>query len=125
MTQDTITSRKNQAKKRQVKLRVAAGAAVPASNTISKLAARAATVKQSARLSRRMQPTRSPKAKDTAGTANDVEVQRDTRRLRRLTRQTTKMETEVHQAMTVMDAESGKLLNYKHLMRHPKHKYKW
>ena len=35
------------------------------------------------------------------------------------------MESEVHQAMAVMDAESGKLLNYKQLMRHPKYKGKW
>ena len=33
-----------------------------------------------------------------------------------------KLENEVHQAMAVMDAETGKLLNYKQLMRDPKHK---
>ena len=33
-----------------------------------------------------------------------------------------KLENEVHQAMAVMDAETGKLLNYKQLMRDPKQK---
>ena len=35
------------------------------------------------------------------------------------------METEVHQTMAVMDAESGKLMNYKQSMRHPKYTGKW
>ena len=37
----------------------------------------------------------------------------------------TKLENEVHQAMAVMDTNSGKLLNYRQLMRHPKHKKDW
>ena len=36
-----------------------------------------------------------------------------------------KLENEVHQAMAVMDSENGKLLNYKQLMRDPKHKKRW
>ena len=36
-----------------------------------------------------------------------------------------RLENEVHEAMAVMDAETGKLLNYKQLMRNPKYKKKW
>ena len=36
-----------------------------------------------------------------------------------------KIENEVHQAMAVMNTETGKLLNYKQLMRDPKHKKRW
>ena len=104
---------------------MAAGAAAPASNTRSKIAAHTATVKQSTRLSRLVQPVRLSKAKANSGIANAVEVRRDNRQLRRLTREITKMETEVYQAMVVMDAESGKLMNNKQLMRHPKYKGKW
>ena len=35
------------------------------------------------------------------------------------------MENEVHEALEVMDAETGKVLNYRQLMHHPKHKEKW
>ena len=36
-----------------------------------------------------------------------------------------KIENEVHQKMAVMDAETGKLLNYKQSMRDPNHKKRW
>ena len=36
-----------------------------------------------------------------------------------------KLENEVHQAMAVMDAETRNILNYKQLMRYPKHKKRW
>ena len=36
-----------------------------------------------------------------------------------------RLENEVHEAMAVMDAETGKLLNYKQLIRNPKYKKKW
>ena len=36
-----------------------------------------------------------------------------------------RLENKVHQAMTAMDADTGKLLNYKQLLRNPKHKKKW
>ena len=40
------------------------------------------------------------------------------RRLRRL-------ENEIQQAMAIMDADTGKLLNYEQLMKNPKYKKKW
>ena len=41
-----------------------------------------------------------------------VEQQRNNRRLRPITQRMPWLENEVHQAMAVMDAETGKLLNY-------------
>ena len=35
------------------------------------------------------------------------------------------MENEVQQALAVMDKETGKLLNYRQLMQHPKYKKAW
>jgi hypothetical protein len=37
-------------------------------------------------------------------------------------KQFTRMENKVHQALAVMDKETGKLLNYCQLLRHPKYK---
>ena len=36
-----------------------------------------------------------------------------------------RLEDEVHQAMAVMDADTGKLLNYKKLTKDPKYKKRW
>ena len=36
-----------------------------------------------------------------------------------------RLENEVHEAMAVMDAETGKLLNYKQLMQNPKYRKNW
>ena len=35
------------------------------------------------------------------------------------------VENEVHQALAVLDAETGKMLNYRQLMRHPIYKKDW
>jgi hypothetical protein len=42
-----------------------------------------------------------------------------------LTRKITRLENEVHQAMTVMDADTGKLLNYCQLMQCTKYRDAW
>ena len=39
--------------------------------------------------------------------------------------QVRKLENKVHQAMAVMDVETGKLLNYRQLMRDPTYKERW
>ncbi|KAL7523238.1 hypothetical protein ACHAXR_001576, partial [Thalassiosira sp. AJA248-18] len=44
---------------------------------------------------------------------------------RRLTRRINRLENEVHRALAVMDAETGKLLNYRQLMKNPKYKEDW
>jgi hypothetical protein len=43
----------------------------------------------------------------------------------RLTRRITRLENKVHQVMTVMDKDTGKLLRYKQLMNSPKYKKAW
>jgi hypothetical protein len=43
----------------------------------------------------------------------------------RLTQHITQLENEVHQALAVMDANTGKLLNYRQLMRSTKYKKAW
>jgi hypothetical protein len=43
----------------------------------------------------------------------------------RLTRHITRLENEVHHAMAVMDANTGKLLNYRQLMRSAKYRQAW
>ena len=45
--------------------------------------------------------------------------------MRLLTQRLNVVENEVHQAMAVLDAETGKLLNYRQLMRHPNYKKDW
>ncbi len=42
-----------------------------------------------------------------------------------LTRCITRLENKVHQAMAVMDKDTGKLLNYRQLMNSPKYKKAW
>ena len=42
-----------------------------------------------------------------------------------MTKKVTKIENEVHQEMAVMDAETGKLLNYRQLRRDPKYSKEW
>ena len=42
-----------------------------------------------------------------------------------MTKKVAKIENEVHQAMVVMYAETGKLLNYRQLRRDPKYSKEW
>ena len=44
---------------------------------------------------------------------------------RRLSRRLARLENEVHQALAVMDKQTGKMLNYRQLMRHPFYKKAW
>ncbi len=43
----------------------------------------------------------------------------------RLTHRITQLENEVQHAMAVMDADTGKLLNYRQLMRSTKYRQAW
>ena len=54
-----------------------------------------------------------------------VESRTSKRYMQRVARRMNRLEKEVHQALAVMDADTGKLLNYKQLMRDPKHKKRW
>ena len=44
---------------------------------------------------------------------------------RRLSRRISRLENEVHQAMAVMDKQTGKLMNYRQLLNHPKYRKGW
>ena len=46
-------------------------------------------------------------------------------RLQTLSQRIARMEDEVYQAMAVMDASTGKMLNYRQLRRDPKYKIHW
>jgi hypothetical protein len=45
--------------------------------------------------------------------------------MRRLSKRIERMENEVHKALAIMDAETGKVLNYRQLMQSQKHKETW
>merc|ERR1712194_811351 len=50
---------------------------------------------------------------------------RNKRKLQTMSKQIARMEDEVYQAMAVMDASTGKMLNYRQLRRDPKYKIQW
>ena len=45
--------------------------------------------------------------------------------MRRIRKKVNRLKNEVHQAMAVMDAKIGNLLNYRQLRRDPKHSKDW
>jgi hypothetical protein len=58
-------------------------------------------------------------------TAAVIKQQRHQRGFVRLKRHITRLENKFHQAMAVMDKNTGKLLNYRQLMNSPKYKKTW
>jgi hypothetical protein len=56
---------------------------------------------------------------------NKIRSRRFRRFTQRLTQRLNIVENEVHQSMAVLDAETGKLINYRQLMRHPNYKKDW
>ena len=66
-----------------------------------------------------------PPASNTRSRARKSLVPKPSAKLRRLTRRVKRIENEVHQALAVMDKDSGKMLNYRQLMRHPDYKKQW
>jgi hypothetical protein len=54
-----------------------------------------------------------------------MKQQRHQRGFVRRTRHITRLENKVHQAMAVMDKDTGKLLNYRQLINSPKYKKAW
>ena len=87
-------------------------AAPPATRTRSKV---------NCRVSRLRQPTRSSLGKSNKHQALLVQAQQTNSILRKFRR----IEEEVHMAMAVMDKDTGKMLNYRQLLRHPKYKKEW
>ena len=103
----------------------------PAHNTRARMKAQAtvsappaANTSHSRRESCLQQPTKPPSKTRTGYTAA-VGKQYNRKQLQELTRRANKLGNKVHQAMAVMDAETGKLLNYRALMCHPKYKKGW
>ena len=78
-----------------------------------------------ARQSHLQQPTPTTHTNKHTGPAAAVEQQCNRKILRHLTTRTKCIENEVHQAMAVINTESGKLLNYRQLMRDPQYKKQW
>jgi hypothetical protein len=122
-------------KKRKAKdiKHVATPTTAPANNTRAKVQAAikaaeppAARTRARTRISKLKQPTAAYTRRSRGDAAAVVDADKRKRRNnRRLSKRMERLENEVHQAMAVMDAETGKLLNYKQLMRDPKYRKKW
>lgn len=68
-----------------------------------------------------MQHTSSSKSKQRqANATHKVQSQNA-----KLTRAVRKLENQIAQAMAVLDGDTGDLLNYRQLLRHPKYKAQW
>ena len=129
------TRAQQQRKKRKAKdiKRVATPTTAPANNTRAKVQAAikaaeppAARTRARTRISKLKQPTAAYTRRSRGEAAAVVDTDKRKRRNnRRLSKRMERLENEVHQAMAVMDAETGKLLNYKQLMRDPKYRKKW
>ena len=121
-------SRRHKNRKRRAAVRSAVPASAPVRNTRSQTTAAvvppASRTRARSSVSRIVQPTVSSRGK-RHGTASSVEVRRNKRQLRCITKQVRQLEQEVHQAMAVMDAETDKLLNYRQLTCNPKYKKNW
>ena len=93
----------------------------PASNTRSRTKAAA---QQQAHLA-------APPAKSTRASKRLTLVQRQALQTTpakwtsKMRKRLNKLESEVHRALAVMDAQTGQMLNYRQLMRHPDHKGPW
>ena len=114
----------------------------PATRTRSKLAAKAANsappatrtrskkkskLQQPTKVPNHLHPTKSSAAKTTRqGIAHFVqEMCNNKKKLKKVHKKITKLENEVNQALAVMDKETGKMLNYRNLIRLPKYKELW
>ena len=75
--------------------------------------------------SRLTQPTVSSRIKTKIGHSEAVEAHNRRQIMRQMTKKVTKIENEVHQEMAVMDAEIGKVLNYRQLRRDLKYSKEW
>ena len=99
----------------------------PAGRTRSKSTNKARRSQIPMPTARYLQPTQNSRAKRVkAGTANAVmNIHSNKRKFRRLTRRMERLENEVQEAMAVMDQETGKMMNYRQLIRNPKYKEVW
>ena len=91
----------------------------PANNTRSKTKAAAKLAAPPAK------NTRAAKASEEHVKRIAAAKQKNNPGARRLTRRINRLENEVHKALAVLDKKSGKMLNYRQLMRHPDLKKEW
>ena len=123
----TATRRERIKKRRATRLRSNISAPPPPIRTRAQRAIAAAQAAPPAlqTRARTRQSNIPPPSRRPGSAAAVMHQQRHQRGMVRLTRRIQKLEDEVHQAMAVMDADTGKLLNYRQLMRSTKHKEAW
>ena len=119
-------------RRRHAQARPTVSGSAPASNTQSqtgKMTTAASGTRPTKRSSKRMSllirtmPDKHNKTTQTENAAA-VEERRKSKHPRHTTQKINNLEIELHQAMAVMDEQTGRLLNYKQLMRDPKYKKK-
>ena len=108
-----ISSPSQALKKRRHRLRVPLPASAPAANTRSKVRETQNLIKKQRALLRQTKPKRVST------------LHKPTRNLRSAVRRMQRVENQVHKALAVMDKKSGKMLNYRQLLRHPDYKKDW
>ena len=136
----SLRKKAKQCRKRRAVVRMSADSEAPSRNTraqTKRAADRAAEVakpaadgtrkstKEKTVLSQLMRPTVSPRSKMRTENAMHVELRASKRQMQLVARCMSRLVDEVHQAMAFMDADTGKLLNYKQLMKDPKQKKRW
>ena len=101
-----------------------AWAAPPAANTRAKTAvARVSKIpKPTPRYLKSTKNSRSRSQQGTASLANNINKRKT---LLKLNKRISKLENEVHQALAVMDEDTGKMLNYRSLLKIPKFRTIW
>ena len=128
-----IITRNKIRRRRQAQARPTVSDSAPAHNTRSQTRAEdpaSSRTRTSTRASKRLsQLMRTTPAKSNKMTrkehATAIEEHLNRKQLRQMTRRISNLESEVHQAMVVMDKETGRMLNYKQLMLYPKYKKYW
>ena len=128
-----ITKKTKLRRRRQAQARPTVSDSAPECNTRSQTGAAApadsrtrTSTRDSTRLLQLVRPTPSTRNKTTQKEhAAAVEEHYNHKQLRRMTRRISNLENEVHQAMAEMDEDTGRMLNYKQLMRDPKYKKHW
>ncbi len=116
-----LTKRERVRKRRSTRLR---NAASPAS-TATSARTRTQVATAAARVAPPAMGTRSRARQNKGFAAAVMKQQRHQRGMVRLSRRITRLENEVNQAMAVMDADTGKLLNYRQLLRNSKYREAW
>ena len=110
-------------KQHRTAVKITVNAAAPERNTRSTVAPPAsrkrASTKAISKSALLLQLTVSTRSKTRTGHATAIESRQSKKQMWGWTQKITRFENEVHQALAVMDEETGKLLNYKQLTNNP------